>query len=73
MKGSAARKPNPLSVQRPSAAAHKPGKTSSFEEEARLNVTLPVSLHAKVKIRAAEKHLSIRAYIIELLRANGVE
>ena len=69
----AAKKVTPPSVRRPSAAKEAARGVPVVEEEARLNVTLPVSLHSKVKVRAAERRLSIRAYIIELLRADGVE
>ncbi len=64
---------NPLSVQRPSTAARDSVQGMVFEQEARLNVTLPVSLHSKVKMRAAERRISIRAYIVELLRDDGLE
>jgi len=44
-----------------------------LDEEARLNVTLPVSIHQKVKMRATENRQSIRQYILDLLRRDGIE
>jgi predicted DNA binding CopG/RHH family protein len=40
--------------------------------EARLVVQLPADLHQAVKVKAARSGKSIRDYILELLRADGV-
>lgn len=74
-------KVNVLSMHRPSAANEeaKPSKklgvtgaTTFEEEEARLNVTLPVSLHQAVKIEAAKRGQTIRALVIDLLMKDGI-
>jgi hypothetical protein len=40
--------------------------------EARLAVNLPTGLHRQLKARAAAEGTSIRDYILELLRKNGI-
>jgi hypothetical protein len=40
--------------------------------EARLAVNLPVQLHRQLKARAAEQGSSIRDFILELLKKNGI-
>lgn len=40
--------------------------------QARLAVNLPVELHKRLKIRAAQEGMTIRDYILELLRKAGV-
>jgi hypothetical protein len=42
------------------------------DSQARLAVNLPVSTHRQLKARAAEEGSSIRDYILELLRKNGI-
>jgi hypothetical protein len=63
-----------LGIDRPSAA--RPAKEQrelSFDgPEARLNITLPMAVHARVKIRAAEQRKTIRSYILSLLEADGI-
>jgi ATP-dependent Clp protease adapter protein ClpS len=65
-------------MKRPSetAAEAKPkaSKVATFDEpEARLNVTLPESLHKKVKMRALQDDVTIREFIIKLLADAGVK
>lgn len=68
-------KSNVLTMRRPSVSKEPEKKkgTTFEEEEARLNVTLPVSLHQAVKIAAAKRGQTIRALIIELLKKEGIE
>jgi hypothetical protein len=40
--------------------------------EIRLAVNLPLELHRQIKVRAAEQGVSIRDFILELLRKNGI-
>lgn len=40
--------------------------------ETRLAVNLPTALHRQLKRRAAERGISIRQYIIELLARDGI-
>jgi len=40
--------------------------------EARLAVNIPAQLHRQLKARAAEQGTSIRDFILELLRKNGI-
>jgi plasmid stability protein len=40
--------------------------------QARLAVNLPIELHKQLKIRAAEEGMTIRDYILKLLRKAGV-
>jgi hypothetical protein len=40
--------------------------------EARLAVNLPLALHRQLKARAAERGQSIRDYVLELLRSDGI-
>jgi predicted DNA binding CopG/RHH family protein len=66
-------KSNVLSMHRPSVAKDPQKKGTTFEEEeARLNVTLPVSLHQAVKVAAAQRGQTIRALIIDLLKKDGI-
>jgi hypothetical protein len=67
-------KTNRLALERPSAArSAKEQRELSFDgPEARLNVTLPVAVHARVKIRAAEQRKTIRSYILWLLEKDGI-
>lgn len=60
-----------LSMRRPSLALAP--KAAELEPEARLNVTLPADLHARVKARAAERRQSIREYVLELLARDGLQ
>jgi len=41
-------------------------------DEARLAVNLPVQLHRQLKAKAAEQGSSIRDFILELLKKNGI-
>ena len=68
-------KTNRLALERPSAArSSKEQRELSFEgPEARLNITLPVAVHARVKVRAAEKRQTIRSYILSLLEKDGID
>lgn len=40
--------------------------------EARLAVNLPIDLHRQLKARAAKEGATIRDYILELLRRDGI-
>lgn len=68
-------KTNRLALDRPSAArSAKEQRELSFDgPEARLNITLPMVVHARVKIRAAEQRKTIRSYILSLLAKDGIE
>lgn len=64
-----------LSMRRPSlSVVGAPPLPRAAEDlaAARLNVVLPAHLHAKIKARAAERGLSIRDYILELLCGDGL-
>jgi predicted DNA binding CopG/RHH family protein len=69
------KKTNLLTTKRPSAVSDETRQRAPTfeEEEARINFTVPASLHAKVKVRAAEKRTSIRNYFLELLERDGVK
>jgi hypothetical protein len=62
------RKPGGRSNKRTSA--HLAG--SIGPTEARLAVNLPLALHRQLKARAAERGQSIRDYVLELLRSDGI-
>jgi len=64
-----------VGLQGPDRPNASPSRTvgMGLDEEARLNVTLPVSIHQKVKMRATENRQSIRQYILDLLRRDGIE
>ena len=68
-------KTNRLALERPSAArSSKEQRALSFDgPEARLNITLPTAVHARVKIRAAEQRKTIRSYILSLLAKDGIK
>ena len=60
-------------ARRPTARSRSAKKRAKVEEqEARLNVTLPDSLHQAVKVEAAKRRQTIRALIIELLKKEGI-
>jgi predicted HicB family RNase H-like nuclease len=42
------------------------------ELEARLAVNLPITTHRALKARAAEQGVSIRDYILQMLRKQGI-
>lgn len=56
------------------AKPRKPHSKGSGDEsgEARLAVNLPTPLHRQLKARAAAEGTSIRDYILELLKKNGI-
>jgi predicted DNA binding CopG/RHH family protein len=60
-----------LALARPSAATSK-AATKLEEGEARLVVNLPEALHRKVKLRAVERGITIREYVLGLLDADGL-
>jgi hypothetical protein len=68
-------KTNRLALERPSAVrSAKEQRELSFEgPEARLNITLPVAVHARVKVRAAERRQTIRSYVLSLLEKDGIK
>jgi predicted HicB family RNase H-like nuclease len=41
-------------------------------QEARLAVNLPIQIHRQLKVRAAEEGMSIRDYVLSLLRREGI-
>lgn len=47
-------------------------RETEFDGEARLNVSLPVRVHARVKVRAAEQRQTMREYILSLLEKDGI-
>jgi hypothetical protein len=67
-------KTNRLAVDHASATgpAIEQRELSIDGPEARLNITLPMSVHARVKIRAAEQCKTIRSYILSLLEKDGI-
>jgi predicted DNA binding CopG/RHH family protein len=57
----------------PSEVSEKERRALSVERlEARLNIMLPVAVHARVKIRATEQGQTIRSYILSLLQKDGL-
>jgi predicted DNA binding CopG/RHH family protein len=66
-------KPKPklkLSARRPSAATAAARALAS--EESRLAVNLPVVTHRGLKAKAAQEGLSIKEYLLELLKRDGI-
>ena len=49
-----------------------PKPIATVRGQARLAVNLPIELHKQLKIRAAEEGMTIRDYILKLLRKAGV-
>ena len=47
-------------------------KKSAEKEVATLVVTMPRSLHRAIKTRAARKGLTMKTYVLGLLRSDGV-
>jgi hypothetical protein len=43
-----------------------------MDAQARLAVNLPVTTHRQLKSRAAQEGSTIRDYILEMLRKNGI-
>ena len=66
-----------LGLARPSSASSSPtarAAAAKLEEgEARLVVNVPEGLHRKVKMRAVERGISIREYVLELLAGDGLK
>jgi len=67
-----------LSMRRPSLsvvsdAARMGALATELEGQARLNIVLTETLHAKVKARAAERRLSMTDYVLGLFRADGLD
>jgi predicted DNA binding CopG/RHH family protein len=70
-----------LELARPSkrvAAVVANGKKSAAAEaieagEARLVINVPIELHRRVKIRATERGLTMREYVLSLLREDGLQ
>jgi hypothetical protein len=62
-----------MGLGRPSEAKKVTAKDLADDAtEARLNVTLPVIVHQRVKVRAAESRQTIREYILKLLEQDGI-
>jgi predicted HicB family RNase H-like nuclease len=65
-------KPEPkLSTQRPTTAAAR-GALAVSTEESRLAINLPMATHRDLKAKAAQAGVSIKDYVIDLLRKAGV-
>jgi hypothetical protein len=47
-------------------------KVMQTQVQARLAVNLPANLHRQIKIRAAQRGVSIRDYILMLLSKDGI-
>lgn len=61
------------SEKRQSVKPSAPAAAARIERgEARLVVQLPADVHRAVKVKAAQRHMSIREYVLELLRRDGV-
>jgi hypothetical protein len=63
MKARRARKARPKGARETDSAA---------DGEARLAVNLPIQLHRQLKARAAQQGTTIREFILELLRKQGI-
>jgi hypothetical protein len=50
----------------------KPARARSSDENARLAVNLPIATHRALKARAAAKGVTIRAFLLALLRDAGL-
>jgi hypothetical protein len=69
--------PAEKSPRRAKLGAARPGKerakTEVLEEGlGRLVVDLPASIYRKMKIRCAERGITLKAYLLELLAENGI-
>lgn len=64
---------NRLALERPSTPNPLKKGAHDFDGEARLNVTLPIDLHTRVKVRASERRQTIRQYILSLLATDGIK
>lgn len=51
----------------------EPSVRSHDETDMRLNVTVPVAVHQRVKVKAAENRQTIRQYILGLLERDGIK
>jgi hypothetical protein len=47
-------------------------KRDEESKEARLAVNLPLRIHRQLKVRAAEEGMSIRDYVLTLLKREGI-
>jgi hypothetical protein len=61
-----------LSAKRPSVAAAAAARAMA-SEESRLAVNLPVIAHRGLKAKAAQSGLSIKDYVLELLKRDGID
>jgi predicted DNA binding CopG/RHH family protein len=64
-----------LSMSRPTQSSSQAERVARelAEGKARLTVDLPEAAHRALKLRAVERGQSIRDYIVELLRADGLK
>jgi len=53
-------------------ASARSAKVMQTQVQARLAVNLPATLHRQIKIRAAQRGVSIRDYILMLLAKDGI-
>jgi hypothetical protein len=61
----------PTAAQRAARTAR--GAAKFDESDARLVVNLPEAVHQAIKMRAVERRLTMREYVIGLLRADGID
>jgi len=65
-----------LNMTRPTtsraAVAPQNGKAKIVEGTTRLVVDMPTALHRRLKMKAVESGKTIREYVLELLRENGL-
>ena len=59
-------------MMRPGEAKRTKKTQADALEEARLAVNLPIRIHRQLKVRAAEEGMSIRDYVLTLLRREGI-
>ena len=69
-----------LALARPSTTAKKPTTSETAraaakmeDGDARLVVNLPERAHRAIKLRAVERGITIREYVIRLLEGDGLE
>jgi hypothetical protein len=47
-------------------------QSAAADKEARLAVNLPLRIHRQLKVRAAEEGMTIRDYVLLLLKREGI-
>ncbi len=61
-----------LQVTRPSNNTQAKSKSQLAASDARLVVSLPANVHRALKLRAVERGMTIRAYVLEVLEGEGL-